>query len=1560
MNEVLMKYYLKFPEECENKIKDAISRIKEEHREEVEGLWDEIRRERLGSTPFIRHWDDVHKIAIKRGETISFFPYSKERQEEEFGKDHPEIRDFGVEFLKQYASERDVWLNIGGSFSVPFWKLKQKIHKGRAWNIDISKIAVEEANRKGIDSVVGDVQELRKYLPRGIKPGEVSVIVSAFVFEYLENPEKAFREIYETLREGGIAVLRFHHPKNYVMKRMAERIRIIREELERHPPSEEEKQKVLDTLFVWETCLKNVSPPEKWVSMLEKVGFRVLQKKEIEISRIKNGIEQPPEKVFTGIVIQKPPEKARPSEIKEEKEKRPTFLSPSMEELTKPRRLTSEERESYSKSEIFQRVEKIIKENTPYREILLSDETPYIETDLSGRLYIPYTILENLEWLSRLLSEEEFKKALIEVANHELAHRTNITYKKIEEAIKKTDKETLRRISKRMGVAEDELLKVIQEYQANVQALIRYETREEFRNSVAAVSEFLLLAYHGKEGLKKGVKKEYLDFAYRAIKDEELEKILEICKGMHADLIDRSKEMEREVSEKTMIYCGVPLGWVRGKGKSLKKLYGRVTKIKKRGILSLLRVVRKLRHRYPRRLCYLWAHVVTEDIRSRLMRLAEEFDTFYLECVDTTRKSRIESKKFFDKLNVLLEKYARGEDDKKLASEVSFELFSMNPAIRNIIGHIMYYARKNKVRKVVIPERAHIPEFKIRKRHKIFSDAYSLLFEDKMIKAIKTLRRDAYLDYKSLYNRENVVQEKIEKLVKERPNDRILIMFGLQHLPYMGRYTNLDFKLTTDLKDVYNKTYIYTPLDLIERNFYLRDDNSPERFKELLRKGKFDQELLQQVGEDSVATYLKSELSSEKIRLILLESSKCAWKISPEMIREAFREHRRISEIFDRKLLGEILVQMVMKREARFEGEKLGDGLSSERLQKRLSEKYPLISKVMGRELSNIISDAIAELRKKPKVVKRKITKEIPLQSEEEFSIRRNILDNVLKAREENRALSEDELMDKIPREYRAIFEKFISELLRKSEPDIRREKNLLDRAFEEAKGKVIRYKDEGEYREVLYSRAILEYFCLKYLGQDSESAREEIKRSIISSLPRREQRNKLMMLSMKTEGTAALLIHRLESEGISAKSTLRYFARGFGVREDSILERLEELKILIESRTLGRGAPKSVIFSTRVRKLARGKLSGIVSPIRERKDILNKIREMGVEIEMVSYRELMGMMDKVEEVSEIREEGKVVGVTATDENGKIYVSETAPLYLALNAISTHEADHMMRIVSGLVKPEEKSELEKSAIISDGFRILALREIARRVEGFENVRDVVLAIAEQELNTLNRRLNTDFTLNEFRIDDLEIPRGMNIGFLRSAHDEILSLIDSKLGAVSSEDVESKVSRLLEEISLKDLEIRTRWTNDILRKKQAMAEKEEGRKKILMDLSNLDLSEDAKNLLKKLIECYMDKEIDSSERVKIGRELGLSGGEVLHILNELEIEGFVERRIEMGIKHKLRVEKIHKLSKELPKSTVYYDGGVEDLKRIITGEEHDPYLNNLKKIEGEIKRKKHKD
>ncbi|RLI90832.1 MAG: hypothetical protein DRO89_05125, partial [Candidatus Altiarchaeales archaeon] len=265
---------------------------------------------KLGTMPFVRHWDDVHKIAIKRGETISFFPYSKERQEEEFGRDYPEIRDFGVEFLKQYASEEDVWLNIGGSFSVPFWRLKQKIHKGRAWNIDISKIAVEEANRKGIDSVVGDIQELRKYLPRGIKPGEVSVIVSAFVFEYLENPEKAFKEIYETLREGGIAVLRFHHPENYVMKRMTERIRIIREMLERHPPSEEEKQKVLDTLFVWGTCLKNVSPPEKWISMLEKIGFRVLQKKEIEISRIRNGIEQPPEKIFTGIVIQKPSEKA--------------------------------------------------------------------------------------------------------------------------------------------------------------------------------------------------------------------------------------------------------------------------------------------------------------------------------------------------------------------------------------------------------------------------------------------------------------------------------------------------------------------------------------------------------------------------------------------------------------------------------------------------------------------------------------------------------------------------------------------------------------------------------------------------------------------------------------------------------------------------------------------------------------------------------------------------------------------------------------------------------------------------------------------------------------------------------------------------------------------------------------------------------------------------------------------------------------------------------------------------------------------------------------------------
>ncbi|RLI86807.1 MAG: hypothetical protein DRO76_03310, partial [Candidatus Altiarchaeales archaeon] len=237
---------------------------------------------------------------------------------------------------------------------------------------------------------------------------------------------------------------------------------------------------------------------------------------------------------------------------------RPTLLPPDMGELL-IKKIGSEKLSEYEKSDIFNYVERIITEKTRYDGVVVTDETPYIETDLTGTLYIPYTVLENLQWLSEFLSEEEFEQRLIDIARHEYAHRVGVTYQDIEDAVESADKETLKKIAGKLGIPESEnleedLIKKIQEYQANAQALIKYETPEEFLNSVAALSEFMLLAYYGEDGFNREVSREYLASSYRAVRDKELDEILERSRELHQTMlmnwaIELTNKTENELTQ---------------------------------------------------------------------------------------------------------------------------------------------------------------------------------------------------------------------------------------------------------------------------------------------------------------------------------------------------------------------------------------------------------------------------------------------------------------------------------------------------------------------------------------------------------------------------------------------------------------------------------------------------------------------------------------------------------------------------------------------------------------------------------------------------------------------------------------------------------------------------------------------------------------------------------------------------------------------------------------------------------------------------------------------------
>ncbi|MEA3255799.1 MAG: sensor histidine kinase, partial [Candidatus Altiarchaeota archaeon] len=197
--------------------------------------------------------------------------------------------------------------------------------------------------------------------------------------------------------------------------------------------------------------------------------------------------------------------------------------------------------------EILGLIREIIVENTIYKDVVVIlefDETPRIQTDLE-RLYIPVQVLDNLEWLSKFLPEEEFKGRMIDLAVYEYSHRVGADY----EEIKRGGDETLEEFADRYGISESRVTKAIQEgYQTNVQPLRGYETPEEFIDSIADHSVFMLMAYYGGTGLQRDVNEEYQEFINRAVQDKKLDEGISktfnsLCEAKKAGYEKRSEKL---------------------------------------------------------------------------------------------------------------------------------------------------------------------------------------------------------------------------------------------------------------------------------------------------------------------------------------------------------------------------------------------------------------------------------------------------------------------------------------------------------------------------------------------------------------------------------------------------------------------------------------------------------------------------------------------------------------------------------------------------------------------------------------------------------------------------------------------------------------------------------------------------------------------------------------------------------------------------------------------------------------------------------------------------------
>ncbi|MBN2251032.1 MAG: HAD hydrolase-like protein [Candidatus Altiarchaeota archaeon] len=252
----------------------------------VEKAVSEVREKiRADASTAGRAWDALYRDLGPE----SFFPY---------GRLDEEAKYFGADILKTVPTDGTL-LILGGGPCKPLFPFLERVGwGGEKLNVDISPFAVKKANAAGIPSVTGNVQKLRKSLPKQIKPGKVKAVIANFVFEYLKKPEDGIKEVFETLGEGGIAVIRFHHPESKIIHNMRKKNAFMKFEPQQTFPEDEDMENLKDEIEVWETCLENTKTPDEWAELLKNAGFEIVEQK------VFGSPERGPD--FTGIAVKKP------------------------------------------------------------------------------------------------------------------------------------------------------------------------------------------------------------------------------------------------------------------------------------------------------------------------------------------------------------------------------------------------------------------------------------------------------------------------------------------------------------------------------------------------------------------------------------------------------------------------------------------------------------------------------------------------------------------------------------------------------------------------------------------------------------------------------------------------------------------------------------------------------------------------------------------------------------------------------------------------------------------------------------------------------------------------------------------------------------------------------------------------------------------------------------------------------------------------------------------------------------------------------------------------------
>ncbi|MCK4491097.1 MAG: hypothetical protein KAU03_00630, partial [Candidatus Altiarchaeales archaeon] len=315
----------------------------------------------------------------------------------------------------------------------------------------------------------------------------------------------------------------------------------------------------------------------------------------------------------------------------------------------------SDEVKRCEKLPIFQEIREIIQWEFKDMEVEVTDQFAHITPDISGKkLYIPYTILENLQWLSKFLSKEKFKQGIIDITRHERRHieGKGKNYEEIKEYVDGLGVEDLEEIARRYEIPKgdnlrENITKALWELGADTQTfgeLAKDKTKDEVLNSIAALSEFILLVYYGKDGFDREVSRKYLARSYREVKDKKLDGILERSERLHwlhrkrFELIrGRVYDLTRYYFSDSATYLSVISGCTRPgdlKGKRLEMIRKSFSWIKRRYAGIPFQELRKSPYYQE----YKPLFKVNEEL---LPRLEEKLDI--LENPDTAEEERIEA-----------------------------------------------------------------------------------------------------------------------------------------------------------------------------------------------------------------------------------------------------------------------------------------------------------------------------------------------------------------------------------------------------------------------------------------------------------------------------------------------------------------------------------------------------------------------------------------------------------------------------------------------------------------------------------------------------------------------------------------------------------------------------------------------------------------------------------------------------------------------------------------------------------------------------------------------------